>query len=119
MSDSYQTLATYFTTEMTRDVDAIMARYAPDAVFTTPDAVRRGHEEIREFYLDSCARFPKLDVQVVGFGVGENAAAEWSAVLTDTDGTALPLRGANVARIVDGLIVEMRAYYDTGSYNAD
>ena len=112
-------LRNYFATEMDRDVDTIMAFYAPDARFTGPNEVREGHGEIRPFYEDSCSRFPGLDVKVVTcFDSGENAVAEWSATLTGPTGVDLYLKGANVAHIVDGKIVDMRSYYDAGRYDA-
>lgn len=112
-------LRAYFATEMNRDVDSIMEFYAPDARFTGPNEVREAHGEIRPFYEDSCARFPGLDVTVVtSFDSGENAVAEWSATLTGPAGGNLYLKGANVARIVGGKIVDMRSYYDAGRYDA-
>jgi ketosteroid isomerase-like protein len=115
--NSADVLRRYFEVEMTRDIDAILDLYSPDAVFATPDAVRRGRAEIRPFYEDAAHRFPHLDVKVtVAFSDGQLAVAEWDAVMSGPEAGTLSLAGANVARIVDGLIVDVRSYYDTSSY---
>lgn len=116
--DPASVLRQYFTIEMTRDIDAILGLYASDAVFATPDAVRRGHHEIRPFYEDAARRFPELDVKVVlAFSDGENAVTEWSAVMSGPEAGTLSLSGVNVARVVGGLLVDVRSYYDTSSYS--
>jgi ketosteroid isomerase-like protein len=115
-----QAMRNYFAMEMTRNLDLIMATYSCEAVFTTPGTVMRGWDEIRPFYEDSVARFEHLDVQIpISFSDGENGVAEWSAKLTSYDGEELLLSGVNVARVVDGLIVDVRSYYDVGKYNDD
>jgi ketosteroid isomerase-like protein len=114
-----EVLRNYFATEMDRNVDTIMEFFADNARFSGPNEVRSGHGEIRPFYEDSCTRFPVLDVKVVtSFDHGDNAVAEWDAILTDPDGVELTLKGANVARIIEGKIVDMRSYYDAGRYEA-
>ena len=42
----------------------------------------------------------------------------WSSVMTDAEGTELPLDGVLVARVQDGRIVDASSYYDTCSYLA-
>jgi ketosteroid isomerase-like protein len=112
-----EVLRHYFQVEMTRDVEAIVALYAPMATFETPDQLRRGHPEIRPFYIDAAARFPVLRVEVThAFDHGEWGLAEWSAVMVSPAGEQLSLRGANVAKVENGLLVEIRSYYDSGSY---
>ena len=112
-----QLLRRYFQVEMTRDVEQILALYAPAATFQTPDLLRTGHAEIRPFYSDAAERFPRLRVEITNaFGEGDWAAAEWSAVVVGTDGRALPLSGVNLAHFEDELIVEARSYYYTSSY---
>jgi ketosteroid isomerase-like protein len=96
-----------------------MEFFAADARFVVPTEVRAGHAEIRPFYEDACERFPSLKVQVVtSFEKGDEAAAEWVAILTDPHGVELELKGVNVARVVDGKFLDMRSYYDAGRYAA-
>jgi ketosteroid isomerase-like protein len=112
-------LKSYFAAEMARDVEAIMEHFTPDARFTNPVEVLLGHEEIRPFYLDSCERFPVVRVNILtGLDDGTDAVAEWQAVLLSPAGEELTLKGVNVARIVEGRIHDLRAYYDAGSYGA-
>lgn len=114
-----QVLRSYFAAEMTRDVDAIMAHFSEDAVFTSPVDVRRGHDEIRPFYEDAGERFPSLKVTIrTGFDNGVEALAEWEAVLDGPGRPQLVLNGVNVAKVVDGKIVDCRSYYDIGTYKA-
>lgn len=114
-----EVLRSYFAAEMTRDVDAIMAHFSEEAVFTSPVDVRRGHDEIRPFYVDAGERFPSLHVTIrTGFDNGVEAVAEWEAVLEGPDRPKLVLNGVNVAKVVDGKIVDCRSYYDIGTYRA-
>jgi len=109
----------YFKTEMTRDVDAILGLFAPSAVFQTPDAVRKGHDDIRPFYEDAAKRFPHLSVSVTrAFTDGAFEIAEWSAVMTDPEGREVPLEGVNIAQVdaESSRIDAMRSYYDVSSY---
>jgi ketosteroid isomerase-like protein len=111
----------YFRTEMTRDVDAILGLFTPEAVFQTPDRARRGREEIRPFYEDAVERFPGLKVSITrAFNDGLFEIAEWSAAMNDPEGSELALDGVNIAR-TDAehmQIVEMRSYYDASAYGS-
>jgi ketosteroid isomerase-like protein len=110
-------LRRYFSVEMERDVEKILALYTPMATFATPERLRNGREEIRPFYEDAVERFPTLAVQITNaFDHGDWAVAEWSAEMTGTDGSVVPLSGVNVARFEHDLLAEVRSYYDTGAY---
>ena len=114
-----EVLRSYFAAEETRDVDAIMEHFSEDAVFTSPVDVRRGLDEIRPFYEDARERFPSLKVTIrTGFDNGVEAVAEWEAVLNGPGRPELVLNGVNVAKVIDGKIVDCRSYYDIGTYRA-
>jgi hypothetical protein len=116
---SARVLDSYFQTEMTREIEAIVGLFAEGAVFQTPDAVRKGRDEIRPFFDDAAERFPHLSVSVTrAFTDGPFEIAEWSAVMTDRLGRRVPLEGVNIARvdIENSMIQGMRSYYDVSSY---
>lgn len=104
----------YWKAEASRDVAAILAHFAPDAVWRGPGGVElRGHDEIRRFYEDTGRAFPGLEVEVVGvLGDDHTAALQWSSVLIDGDGGRHPLIGVNVMEGDGERIVSLRTYYD-------
>lgn len=64
------------------DVDAIMADYAPDAVFVTPFGVHAGHAEIRALFEGLVAEFsdPAAKITVLGReSAGPVAYIVWTA----------------------------------------
>lgn len=105
----------YWRDEGLRDVDAVMSHYHPDAEFREPGGlVRRGHAEIREFYEASCAAYPGLWVEIVDeFVLGDRAALEWIAELTDHEGRTYPAGGVNVVAVRDGKFTSVHSYFDT------
>ena len=106
----------YWTAEIERDVDKVLAHYHPDAAFVPNGVALRGHDKIRTFYEDSCRRFPILEVEILReSGDGSIAALEWSAAVTDHEGTRVPFVGVNLVSIEDGLFREVRAYFDTSA----
>lgn len=75
-----QTLHNHLQAAEHGDVDAIVADYAEDAVFFTPDGILRGREEIRSLFEGLVARFPpgstvQMEQQLVD---GELAYLVWS-----------------------------------------
>ncbi|MEV0290351.1 nuclear transport factor 2 family protein [Kribbella sp. NPDC050820] len=114
---SEELLRNYFKVEMTRDIDAVLDLYAPDATFQTPERIRRGRAEIRSFYEDAAHRFPHLDVTIVNaFDRGDWADGEWDATMSGPDTGELRLQGVNVTRFEGGRIAEVRSYYDSSAY---
>ena len=107
----------YWRAECTRDLDAIMAHYHPDAEFQPAGNLLRGHAEIRTFYEDSVARFPGLECRIVHeISRGDEASLEWDAVLIDHQGVRHPLVGVNVVRVEDGTFRSVRAYFDQSTF---
>lgn len=103
----------YWQAEESRDLDRILAFFTPDAHWRGPGADLRGHEQIRTFYAQSAARFPGLTVRVGRvLGGDDEAAIEWSAVFTDSDGTTYDLSGVNIIRIEAGLIASLTTHND-------
>jgi ketosteroid isomerase-like protein len=109
-----------------RDVDAIVACYAPDAVVTTPEGTFRGREELGEYLRGQFEAFPDFDVAVhTKVDAGDVAVDE--GTVTGTHSGLLPLpngevveptgkrvtqRVADVLVVRDGLVAEHRLYYD-------
>lgn len=104
----------YWRAECARDIDAILSHYAPDGHFSAPGWDLHGHDEIRQYYEQSAARFPGLEVTVVGdFADGDIGAVEWDAYLIDADGVGYPIKGVNIISLSGGVFADVRAYFDT------
>jgi ketosteroid isomerase-like protein len=104
----------YWRIECTRDVEAVLACYAPDAELIVPGLGRLvGHDEIRRFYQASVDRFPKLDVDIVsGIEAGDRGAFEWRASFKDHGGAPFSSKGANIIRIAGDRLQSVHVYYD-------
>ena len=99
------------------DVDAIVALYHPDAVFSSQPfrPVRRGREGVRAYVSGAFAEEREVRAW---FGTpivdGERAAVEWWAALVD-EGREVTLAGTSVLRIdADGLVLEQRDTWNVG-----
>jgi ketosteroid isomerase-like protein len=98
------------------DLDAIMALMAEDAVFEStgpaPDGVRiEGAAAVRAEWegmfrdtRDAEFRFEEAFVS------GDRATARWRFSWTNDDGSRGHVRGADVMRVRDGLVVEKYSY---------
>lgn len=110
----------YWKVECTRDVDAILACYDPQARLLVPGlGSLSGHEEIRRFYGGSVDRFPVLQVEIVGaFEEGDRGAFEWRSVFKDAAGATFRLKGVNVIRVRGDRLLEVSVYYDQAELDA-
>ncbi len=103
----------YWRAECTRDTDAVLSHYWPDAEFRSPSQRYLGHAQIRSYYDESAARFPGLDVTIVrDLVVGNVGALEWTARLTDADGRTVAVDGVNLVEVRDGRFVSVHSYFD-------
>ena len=83
----------YWTAEESRDIKSILSFFSKDARWTGPDGITLvGHEQIRTFYENSAAAYPKLSVQVMrSYGDKREGSVEWKAKLTAVSYTHLTL----------------------------
>jgi NAD(P)-dependent dehydrogenase (short-subunit alcohol dehydrogenase family) len=103
----------YWQAEASRDLDRIMSFFTDDADWAGATMRLKGKTPIREFYAESAARFPGLEVEVGrAFGGPDEAAIEWHAVFTDPGGRRYPLSGVNLMSSRDGLISSLTHYDD-------
>jgi len=107
-----------------RDPDGMKAAYAGDAVidFIPLGLVLRGHEELRQFFVELFAAVPDLETtyEVVATE-GNTAVVEWRmrGTLTgapfqgiDPTGKSVEIRGVDVMRIENDRIAHTTAYFD-------
>lgn len=104
----------YWAAESSRDLDAVLDHYHPDAVVYPPSGPPLvGREQIATFYVDEMEEYPGLEVKIVHEVCnGAEASLEWEAVLVDHAGRRHPFRGVNVVRVRDGKFEWARAYFD-------
>lgn len=100
------------------DVDAIMAHFAPDAVFDAP----RGPEPFGRRFEGTAAIRAAFEARFSGipdvryredehFACGERGASEWTLSGTTTDGQRLHLRGCDLWTLRDGLVVRKDSFW--------
>jgi ketosteroid isomerase-like protein len=108
------------------DVAAVVACYHPDAVLTAPEGRYAGRDYIEAYYRLQFRAFTGGGLRVVNLhDLGETLVGEWVFHATNTgplelpDGETLPptgrevtQRGADIAIVRDGLILDHRLYYD-------
>lgn len=103
----------YWEAEASRDLDAILSFFTPDATWKGPGVDLRGHDEIRTFYADSAAAFPGLEVEVGRVnGTDDEAAIEWVAVFTNEKGERFDASGVNIMRREGDRIASLHAFWD-------
>jgi uncharacterized protein (TIGR02246 family) len=102
----------YLAAEGRRDLDAVLAHYAEDAVLVRPDGGRcEGAAAIGAFYEEIFAALAEIDVRLVdAVESGERLAVEWRAEVVATDGAARTLRGVNLVTVRDGRFVRVHVY---------
>lgn len=104
----------YWKIECTRDVDAVLACYDPQARLVVPGlGSLSGHDQIRRFYAESVERFPVLEVEVIGaFEDGDRGAFEWRATFRNHADETFKLKGVNVIRVRGDRLLAVAVYYD-------
>ncbi|WP_308798206.1 SDR family oxidoreductase [Agromyces silvae] len=103
----------YWDAEESRDLDAILGFFTPDAVWSGPSGTVHGREAIREFYAASAARFPGLEVRMGAvLGDDREAAISWEASFRDHAGRTFPLTGVNLFRVEDGRFSSLTTFND-------
>jgi uncharacterized protein (TIGR02246 family) len=96
-----------------QDLDAIMACYSPDIVFTNHNAGESaaGAHAVREHLAGIFASWPDLRFRGRRLQVCDAfAVSEWTATATHADGRRLEWDGVDVFPITDGLIARKDVY---------
>ncbi|MGI5207685.1 SDR family oxidoreductase [Spirillospora sp. CA-108201] len=107
----------YWRAEESRDVDRILEFFTEDAVWEGPGVTLTGREQIREYYAESAAAYPGLEVTVGAVRGDDDAAAlEWHARFTGPSGEVVPLDGVNIMRREGDKIAALTAYFDASVF---
>lgn len=93
-----------------RDLDAIVAGYAPDAVLADTDRIGRGHDYIRAVHAATLDEAAALEPALEVLEDGNVVFVAWQA----TPPTGPALHGTNTFVITDGLITVNTAFMTTG-----
>ena len=100
------------------DLDAIMARFADDAVFDGPRGTEAygtrfvGKEAVREAFAARFAGIP--DVRYTDdshFVDGDRGASEWTLSGTMIDGTRIEVRGCDLWTLREGKVVKKDSFW--------
>jgi ketosteroid isomerase-like protein len=107
-------LRRYWAAEEARDVDAILACYAPDGEFVDRlGTITAGHEALRTFYARSVAAFPRAAVEPTRIIERDGVAAvQYAARLGAADGSERTARVAVFVTLERGLISRIESYFD-------
>ena len=106
-------LLSYWADECRRDLSQTLGHFGAGAEVLTPDGSFTGREAIAGLYRRSFTTYPGLAVEVVARFVGRGSHAfEFSAVLTDAEGSRWAVEGVNVITLESGLISRLRSYED-------
>jgi len=100
------------------DLDAIMAHFSEDAVFETPRGTeawgRRvvGRDAVRAAFADRFATIPDVRYQQDEHFVDQDrGASEWTLSGTTLDGERIEVRGCDLWRFRDGVVVKKDSYW--------
>ena len=98
-----------------KDLDAIMADYAPDIVYVAPTIRFDGTAGMRENAARYLEEFSDIDVELTRLIVdGDQGALEWTWSETRVaDGQRRSVQDAIIFELRDGKIVYWREYFDT------
>ena len=111
--DMHRLIARHDAAWNAQDLDAIMACYAPDIVFTNYNAGESasGAANVREHLAGIFAGWPDLHFSGRRLNVCEEfAVSEWTATATHADGRRLEWDGVDVFPLADGLIARKDVY---------
>ena len=100
-----------------RDPDTVIELFRPDAEFRTSrdylgiSPVYRGREGLLAFWRDFYEIWETIQIEVRRYEqVGDRALALFHFIGTGRDGVPVEREGGHVARVEEGLIVDLEAY---------
>ena len=114
MPTTREVAESYWAAECSRDIDAVLTHYHPDALYQDGGGLLRGHAQIRTFYEGSFRDYPDLEVAILREYVlsPDSSALEVRAVLTDHGGRRFGIEGLIAVIVRDGKFVSVRCYED-------
>ena len=118
MSEGGELLGRLVDAANARDWEALLAVCAPDVSLVHPLSTvqHRGSDEVREFFVTSADAFPDQYLHVDAMLVeGDVAALEGRVTATDEDDEPIVTPCAFFFTLRDGLIHQIRMYYDTAT----
>jgi putative intracellular protease/amidase len=108
-----QVTLSYFAAEGRRDLDAIVAHFAPDVRFTAPDGtVVHGRDQVRDLYAANLKALPALRVALLDdVTAGARSALRWTAEGTGADGARVRMHGTNLVTVAGDVFTDFQAYW--------
>lgn len=99
-----QTVERHMAAIRSRDLDAIVATYAPDAVLVDTDRIGRGVDHIRAAHAEVLDAAADLEPELELLADGDVVFVAWKATSDDDTDAGTELVGTNTFVVADGLI---------------
>jgi steroid delta-isomerase-like uncharacterized protein len=121
------TVRSYFAAMDNRDADGMASHWREDGVEdVVPVGLKRGHEELREFFASMFTAMPDARTTVTRLIAGEQSCAvEWRIEGTfdgapymgiEPTGKHVEIRGFDLLELEDGQLVSNTAYFDGAGF---
>lgn len=114
----HRTIERYLASSSAFDIDAVMSLFAPGGTIEDPvgSPIRRGHEEIRRFFLELWERLTSIEFRPLHIEVVGNEAAFSMEVRPVIGDQTLVMKAVDVMTFDDDArITSMRAYFRLSS----
>jgi ketosteroid isomerase-like protein len=107
----------YWKSEGEKDLEKILSHFARDAKFSSPTMNLDGRDNISEFYQGMVDGFRKIEVMATHWvESGDEIAVEYDCQLIRNSGEERFARGFNLFEIRDGVIQNLRCYFNPADF---
>ncbi len=107
----------YWKSEGEKDLKKILSHFAEDAKFCSPTMELDGRENIKEFYQGMVEGFKKIEVTPTHWvESGNEIAVEYDCTLIRNSGEERFAKGFNLFRIRNGVIQDLRCYFNPADF---
>ncbi|MEM6765088.1 MAG: nuclear transport factor 2 family protein [Bacteroidota bacterium] len=111
------TVNSYWKAEGEKDLVKILSHFADTATFSSPTMKLEGRENIKEFYEGMVNGFKMIEVKPTHWiEQGEEIAVEYDCKLIRNSGEERFARGFNLFTIKEGVIENLRCYFNPADF---
>lgn len=107
----------YWKSEGEKNLPKILSHFAENAWFSSPTMQLEGKENIKNFYQGMVNDFKKIEVTpTYWIESGDGIAVEYDCKLIRNSGEERFAKGFNLFKIKDGVITNLRCYYNPSDF---